>query len=57
MPDPNKEAKKKEAEFIREKIVKRPETLRKRLGRFLVLLLCAILFGAVASLTFVYTRP
>lgn len=43
--------------FITEKIVKQPLTRRQILARGLVLCLAAVLFGVIAAVSFVLTRP
>ncbi|MCI8453392.1 MAG: serine protease [Lachnospiraceae bacterium] len=46
-----------EKKFMREKIVKPPINKRQVAGRLLRLLLVAVLFGVVAAVTFVVSRP
>ena len=43
--------------FISEKIVKQPRTKREIMRRAVALLLTAALFGIVAAVTFVVSRP
>lgn len=59
MPDQNGPGGKKTEprRFISEKIVKQPRSKKEIAGRALVLLLTAALFGVVAAVTFVVSRP
>ena len=59
MPDKSGPGSKKpeERRFISEKIVKQPVSKRRILGRAFALLLTAALFGVVAAVTFVVSRP
>jgi len=47
----------KEKKFMREKVVKPPINKRQIAGRFVCLLLLAVIFGVVAAISFVVSRP